>query len=219
MPVKKSVSLSVDVFNIKGKVIGKIQLPKEVFDVKASPKLIAQAVRVYLANKRGVGTATTKTRGEVRGSTRKIYRQKHTGRARHGAIRAPIFVGGGIVFGPKTRDYSLSLPNTMKKKALSSALTAKLKEEAIKVIDGLEKITPKTKNFSDVIAWVTPENNKKTLLVLPKNIENVKRAARNIQNITILYADFLNAYDIVKADTLLFTKSAIEGLAKRYADK
>ena len=128
--VKKTSGLTVPVYDIKGKEKGTLILPKEAFAVSVKPQLLAQAVRVYQFNRRQ-GTASTKTRGEVTGSTRKIYRQKGTGRARHGDIKAPIFVGGGIVGGPKPKDYSLGINKKQKTKAFFGALTLKLKEKNI----------------------------------------------------------------------------------------
>src|SRR5579885_383385 len=146
------VNLLIDVYGIDRKVSGKVSLPHVIFGEKVNKQLLAQAVRVYLANKRQ-GTVSTKTRGEVDGSTRKIYRQKGTGRARHGSVRAPIFVHGGVVHGPKPRDYSLNLPKKMRRKALFSALSAKLQDGQIKVVAGFEKLEPKTKAF---ISAITP---------------------------------------------------------------
>src|SRR3990170_6251019 len=140
----KTVSLNVPVVGVDGKTKSKIQLPKELFGAKVNKALLAQAVRVYLANQR-TGNAATKTRGEVEGSTRKIYRQKGTGRARHGAIRAPIFVGGGIVFGPRPHDFHLDFPKKMKRRALGSALTSKLGSGDVIVVSGLSDLEPKTK--------------------------------------------------------------------------
>lgn len=198
----------IDVYSPKGKVIGSVSLSKEIFATKASPRLLAQAVRAYLANKR-VGTASTKTRGEVEGSTRKIYRQKHTGRARHGARRAPIFVGGGIVFGPKPRDFHLSLPQKMKKRATLAALTTKFREKKVKVIDGLEKLEPKTKILSQAINNLQISGN--VLLVLPsKNSNKIKMGTRNIKKLTTLPVNLLNSYDVLKNKTIVFTKQSLE---------
>lgn len=200
--------LSVDVYDIKGKVKSKINLPKEVFAARATPLLLSQAVRVYLANKR-IGTASTKTRGEVEGSTRKIYRQKHTGRARHGARRAPIFVGGGIVFGPKPRSYSLKLPQKMKKRATLAALTIKFRDKAVKIIEGLEKLEPKTKIFSGVINNLNISGN--ILLVVPsKNEKGIKMGTRNIKRLTTLPVNLLNSYNVLKNKTIIFTKKSLE---------
>src|SRR3989344_6029979 len=126
----KKGSLFAPVYDLKGAKSGTLALPKEVFGTKVNNSLMAQAVRVYLANQRQ-GNATTKTRGEVQGSSKKIYRQKGTGRARHGSLRAPIFVKGGIVFGPKPRDFSLDLPKKMKRKALFSSLSAKAADSEV----------------------------------------------------------------------------------------
>lgn len=209
-----------NVYSITGKVVGKVLLPGQLFDAKTNPTLVSQAVRVYLANQR-VGHASTKTRGEVRGSTRKIWRQKHTGRARHGAIRAPIFVGGGVAFGPKPRDYTLALPKNMKRKALIYALSAKIKNNSLRVIDGLEKVVPRTKTMVGVLSNLTKNDKKKDkiLVVLPKRIENLERASRNIAGLTISQVRLLNTYEVVKADMLFFTKPAIEVLTKIYENK
>ena len=152
--VKSPVSkLTVSVYGMDGKSSGTVTLPKEIFGEVVNKKLLAQAVRVYMANKRQ-GNASTKTRGEVEGSTRKIYRQKGTGNARHGSIRAPIFVKGGIVHGPKPRDFGLDLSKKMRRKALFSALSAKLQDGDVKVVSGFEKMTPKTKQFVSVLGKI-----------------------------------------------------------------
>ena len=126
----QKTGLNIDVFDIKGKNVGSISLPESIFKAKVNPQVVAQAVRVYLANQRQ-GTSSTKTRGEVQGSTRKIYRQKGTGRARHGSIRAPIFVHGGVAFGPKPRDFSLKIPSKIKQQALFSAFSSKFSADEI----------------------------------------------------------------------------------------
>src|SRR3989344_7875158 len=139
--VAKSLAkgLKADVFDLSGKVTTTVTLPEYLFGAKVNRPLMAQAVRVYLANQRA-GTQSTKTRGEVDGSTRKIYRQKGTGRARHGGIRAPIFVGGGIAHGPKPHDFSRELPQKMRRAALFSALSGKLKDGEVKIMKNLDKI-------------------------------------------------------------------------------
>ena len=205
---RKTSGLTVDVLNAKGKVVGRVSLPKEIFAAKINQKLVAQAVRVYLANQRQ-GTVSTKTRGEVRGSTRKIYRQKGTGRARHGSIRAPIFVHGGIVFGPKPRDFSLSLPKNMRKGALFSTLTSKLKEKKMKVIDGIEKVEAKTKHMAGLMKNVGFSRGASVLLVLPKEVGTVTRASRNIQGLDVRFANMLTAYDVLSHRDLLIAKKAI----------
>lgn len=208
--------LLVDVFDTKGKVIGKAALPRQVFQAKINEKLMAQAVRVYLANQRQ-GTLSTKTRGEVRGSTRKLYRQKGTGRARAGSIRSPLRVGGGIIFGPKPRDFSLKLSKKMKKAALFSALSSKLSQKAIHVIDGLEQISPKTKKMAQVLQEnKLYEKKESVLLVLPKNLENVMRATRNIEGVELTLANSLNAYTVLVSSKMLLMKDAIETIEKTW---
>lgn len=216
---KRKNKLEIDIYDIKGRVVEAIALPQEIFGAKINNQLMSQAVRVYLANQRR-GTASTKTRGEVAGSTRKIQRQKGTGRARHGSIRAPIFVHGGVVFGPKPKDYSLKLSKKMRKVALFSALSAKVKDGGIKVVSGLEKITPKTKFMTSVLQKLGLLNkNEKILLVLPKKLEEIQRAARNIQNVEIIYAYQLNTYDILRNKTLFLLKDSIVALEKHFLPK
>lgn len=211
--VKKSTgSTKVDVYDVKGKVLETIELSKEIFGEKENKQLISQAVRVYLANQRK-GTASTKTRGEVRGSTRKIYRQKGTGRARHGSVRAPIFVHGGIVSGPKPRDFSLKFPKRMKRKALFCALSSKLKAGEIKIVSGLLKIEPKTKKMVEVLENLKLSNGK-ILLILPKDCENLKRAARNIRNIEYISAFNMNTYSVLNNKGMLFARESIEEFEK-----
>lgn len=217
-PVKES-GLKLSVFDTKGKVVESFSLPKEIFGVVVNNQLIAQAVRVYLANQRR-GTVKTKSRGEVNISTRKIYKQKGTGRARHGAASAPIFVGGGIAFGPRPRDYSLKLSKKMKKLALFCALSAKLKSSEIKLIQGLEKIEPKTKNMVDIINNLSlNEKNKKILLVTPKpgkDYENVVKASRNIEGVRVTSANLLTTYEILANKRILFMKNSIETVKETF---
>lgn len=210
---KTKGSLTIDVVDINGKSIESIKLPEEIFGEKENKKLISQAIRVYLANQRQ-GTVSTKTRGEVQGSTRKIYRQKGTGRARHGGIRAPIFVKGGIAHGPKPRDYSLSLSKKMRKQALFSSLSAKVIDKNIKVVSGLEKIEQKTKLFSKFIKSLLIKENEKVLLVTPEKLENVYKAARNMEGVSIVSANMLNTYEVLNNKTIIFMKSAIQTLEK-----
>lgn len=216
---RKTTANIVDVFDTKGKVIGSIELPKEIFAASINKKLVAQAVRVYLANQRK-GAASTKTRGEVRGSTRKIWRQKGTGRARHGSIRAPIFVHGGVVFGPKPRDFSLKLSKKMRRLALFSALSQKFKVGEIKVVKGLEKIKPKTKLMVAVMKNLGLEAlGKKVLLVLSKSdqeTESVIRASRNIKGVRLLKAAQLNTYEVLDANVLLLMKESIPVLEETF---
>jgi len=217
---KTESKLQADIYDVKGKVIGKTALLKEIFATKVNPYLLAQAVRVYLANQRQ-GTHSTKTRGEVTGSTRKIYRQKGTGRARHGDIKAPIFIGGGITFGPKPRDHSLSLSEKMRKKALFSALTNKFQAGEIKIISGLENMNAKTKEMEQIfknLKLVERKTDKQAmiLLVLPSKLDNIFFAGRNLDYLTLGQAKLLNTYEVLTHKNLLFTKEALSTLVERF---
>lgn len=208
----KKVAGSARLFSADGTEQGNIVLPQSVTTAKVNATLLAQAVRVYLANRRQ-GSAATKTRGEVEGSTRKIYKQKGTGRARHGAIRAPIFVGGGIVFGPKPRDYGLELTKSMRTKALLSALSNKYKESSLVVIEDLENTQPKTKVMAGILHKVAGDTS--STLVVGSNAKTTVRAARNISNIDIIPAASLNAYDVVSHAKMIITKPGLKVLEER----
>jgi len=163
-------SLKITVMGTDGKSAGTMTLSKDVFGAKVNPSLMSQAVRVYLANQRQ-GNASTKSRGEISLTTAKWYRQKGTGRARHGAKSAPIFVKGGVAHGPKPRDFSLSLPTKMKKAALVSALSDQMKNNNIIVVSGIEKLGPKTKNMANTLKNL--DGLKKTLIVMPEFLASV----------------------------------------------
>lgn len=214
--------ISVNVYGMDGKAAGKTMLPSEIFNAKINPVLMAQAIRVYLAGQRN-GTASTKTRGEVSGTTKKIYRQKGTGRARHGAAKAPLFVGGGITFGPKPRDFALDLPKKMRKKALFSALTVKFTEDRVKVLD-LSASTGKTKEMMKALNTleVTKDkkgNVRKVMVVINTDSKNVGRAVRNIEGATVLNAANLNTYQVLNSNALLFVKDSIAVLEKTFLRK
>ena len=202
----KSESVSLSVVGTDGKSKGTVSVSKKLFGSPAPQGLLEQSVRVHLANRRQ-GTASTKTRGEVEGSTRKIYRQKGTGRARHGAIRAPIFVGGGIVFGPKPRDYGLRFPVNMKRRALSGALSVKVEQGDMVIIDGLENLEPKTRIMAQTLAGLTA--GKSTLLVVSGAAQGVVRAARNLAVVDVIPARNINAYEILVHDKVIVMKSAL----------
>lgn len=224
IPVSKPVKatdLSVSVLDLKGKTVGKIELPAEIFGAKINNSLMSQAVRVYLANQRQ-GTVKTKDRGEVNRTTKKIYQQKGTGRARHGSRRAPIFVGGGRVFGPTPRDLSLNISKKMKTLALFSALSSKLKNSEIKVIKGLEEVVPKTKIMVQVMKDLKLQEDSKVLLVLSKpgkEFENIHRASRNIEGVEIFSANMLNAYKVLDNTMILLMKDSVDSLRNTFIKK
>lgn len=211
----------IDLFDPEGKKTGHLALPEEIFGVKVNEILLAQAVRVYLANQRRA-RAKTKTRGEVRGSRKKIWRQKGTGRARHGARSAPIFVGGGKAHGPTgQQNYQLKLTKKMKRQALFSALASKLAGGEIGAVRGLEKVEPKTKKMALAIGKIArvqkwdPAKEKITL-VLPEVLENVTRSARNLAGVELKQADSLNPYEVLNAGRLLFMEKSLEVLKDTY---
>ena len=202
---KKTVGFSVSMLGTDGKAGSKVTLPGELFGFEVNKNLLAQSVRVYLANQRE-GGAHVKTRGLVEGSTRKIYKQKGTGKARHGSIRAPIFVGGGVVFGPVQRDFHLKLSKSMRRAALVSALSAKRADTL--VMDGLEDLEPKTKN---IVATLTAAGaTDKVLLVISKDSASLARAARNISFVTLQNAKDLHPYVLITHKKIVFTKKALE---------
>lgn len=210
----KSSNLSIPVFSMDGKTTANLTLAKEIFGVEINNRLLAQAIRVYLSNKK-VFTNFTKTRGEVVGSTIKIFKQKGTGRARHGAITAPIFVGGGITFGPKPRAKSLDLSKKMKKAALLSALSSKVAEKRAFILADAEKSSGKTKDFVQVLTKISDQKIMlPTLIVTGEKTGTVLRGVKNISGVTTLTANLLNAYEVLKHDNLVLTKDAVEMLTK-----
>ena len=206
---EKVSGIKSPVVGVDGKAAGSISLPEKYFGVKVNKQLIAQAVRVYQANQR-VGHAATKTRGMVEGSTRKIYKQKGTGRARHGGIRAPIFVGGGIVFGPMPRDYSLNFPQKMKHAALASALSQQFADGNVIVVSGLAGLEPKTKPMA--VALSAAGRSKNSLLVISKEAPMVARTARNIQGMDVVPVTDMHTYGVMTHGKIIFMKEAISAL-------
>lgn len=216
---KKTAVLNADIYNMAGEVVGKANLPPEIFSVKVHPQLIAQAVRVYQTNLRA-GTHDTKTRSEVAGSTRKIYRQKGTGRARHGAITAPIFIGGGIAHGPHPKDYGRVLPQKMKRLALFGVLADKLKQGEIKIIRGLSKIDKKTQKMHETLVNMKFGNNNNksadTLLVTAQDYENLRLASRNLKYLFTQNAKLLNAFEVLNHKNILLMEEAVPILSSHF---
>jgi len=205
--VTTAKGLSASVYDINGRAQGTVTLPKEFFGQKPNEKLLAQAVRVYFANQSS-HKASTKTRSEVRGGGAKPWRQKGTGRARAGSKRSPLWVGGGIVFGPRPRNVQLVLPKKMKKKALICALSSQSLSGHIKIISNFDKLKPKTKLAQNLLNKLNA--TEKTLVVLENPKQNVRLALRNIPNVVVDLAINLNAYKVLTAKNLLISKGAIE---------
>lgn len=202
--------IATNVYNNQGKVTGKMSLPEAFFGAKLNPQLLAQSVRVYLANQRKA-KAKTKTRGEVKLTGAKWFRQKGTGRARHGARSAPIFVGGGVAHGPRGRQKRMTLPQKMRKQALAAALSRKLQEKDLLVVGGLEMFEGKTKELEGILKVFQGE---KFLLVLSPKKSSVSQAARNLARVVVKTVNSLHPYDILNGGKILITPEAIETLKK-----
>lgn len=215
MPTKTDNKLIYNIYNLKGEKIAQEKFNTSIKDVNEYTQLLTQSVRVHLVNQRQ-GNASTKTRGEVTGSTRKIYRQKGTGRARHGSIKAPIFIGGGIVFGPRPRDFNLSLTKKMKKKAFLISVIDKINNQKFLVVDKLETISAKTKEAAGIIkALFAKSQQPKNLLLINNGNKNLCLATRNIPYLNQVSAATVSTYDLLSCDFVLITKEALDKLFLR----
>ncbi|NLL29587.1 MAG: 50S ribosomal protein L4 [Clostridiales bacterium] len=204
---------TVGLFNQEGKQVGDIQLNENVFGVEVNADAIHQVVVALLANKRQ-GTQSAKTRAEVRGGGAKPWRQKGTGRARQGSIRAPQWIKGGIVFAPKPRNYRVSVPKSMRKVAMKSALTSKVQDGQMVVLESLALEAPKTK---DMVQILKAFEAKKTLIVTAEANEVLYKSARNIAGVEIIPANNINVYDLLKTEKLIITKDAVSKIEEVYA--
>ena len=204
---------NVSVYNMEGNEVGKMDLNDAVFGVEVNEHLVHMAVVAQLANNRQ-GTQKAKTRSEVSGGGRKPWRQKGTGHARQGSTRAPQWTGGGIVFAPTPRDYTIRLNKKEKRAALKSALTSRVLENKFIVVDELKLDEIKTKKFQNVL------NNlkvNKALVVVDENSDNVVKSAKNIQSVKTAYVNTINVYDILKYNTVVATKAAVANNEELYA--
>ncbi|MDT8715816.1 50S ribosomal protein L4 [Clostridium sp. 19966] len=204
---------TVGLFNKDGQKVGDFQLSDNVFGVEVNENAIHQVVVAILANKRQ-GTQNAKTRAEVSGGGIKPWRQKGTGRARQGSTRSPQWIHGGIVFAPKPRDYRVSLPKSLRRVAMKSALTSKVSENEIVVLDELTLEAPKTK---EIVKMLNAFEAKKTLIVTAEANENVYKSARNIEGVAVMPVNNLNVYDILKYDKFIITKDAVSKVEEVYA--
>jgi large subunit ribosomal protein L4 len=198
--------MQVDVLSIKGAKTGRsVELADDIFGTEPNQHVVYLAVKQYLAAQRQ-GTHKVKTRLEVKGSSKKLHRQKGTGGARKGNLRNPLYKGGGTIFGPKPRDYDFKLNRKVKDLAKISALSSKAKENAIVVVEDINLDAPKTKTFVEIMSSLKIAN-KKALVILPEYSDNLQLSVRNIPNaLSVQFAD-INTYDIVNADVLLLTES------------
>ena len=204
---------NVSVYNIEGKEVGKIDLSDAVFGVEVNEHLVHMAVVSQLANNRQ-GTQKAKTRSEVSGGGRKPWRQKGTGHARQGSTRSPQWTGGGVVFAPKPRDYSFKMNKKEKRAALCSALSSKVAESQIIVLDEFKLDEIKTKKFVEVMNNLKAS---KALVVLEGENKNVVLSGRNIPTVKVTATNEINTYDVLKYETLVVTKAAVEKLEEVYA--
>ncbi|NLW40350.1 MAG: 50S ribosomal protein L4 [Tissierellia bacterium] len=204
----------VNVYNVLGEQVGEIELSDSVFGVEVNEHALYQVVKNHLANRRQ-GTQSAKTRAEVRGGGRKPWRQKGTGRARHGSIRAPQWVGGGVVFAPKPRDYSYRVPKKIRRLAMKSALSSKVLNDEIIVLEELNLEEPKTKEMVKILDNI--KASKKALIVMDEKNINVIKSARNIPNVETALVNTLNVYDILNYDSFIITKDAVKKVEEVFA--
>ncbi len=199
----------VDILNIKGENVGSLELNETLFNTEISEHTVYEVVKNQLANKRQ-GTQSAKTRSEVRGGGRKPFRQKGTGRARQGSIRAPHYTGGGVVFAPKPRDYSYKGPKKLRRKALYSVLTSKVNDNELIVLEDLNLENAKTKEANQVLKAINAGD--KAYIVTAENDNEVYRSFRNIEGVDVSAASLINVYDLVKHNKLVITKDAVAKL-------
>jgi large subunit ribosomal protein L4 len=198
--------MNVDVFDLNGAVVGTAELDDSVGGIEPNVAVMHQALLRQQANKR-LGTHDTKTRGEVRGGGRKPWRQKGTGRARQGSIRSPQWAGGGVVWGPHPRSYRQDMPRQMRRLAVRSALSAKVRDERLTVIDGLDGVEPRSKAMKAVLAALPASRS--ILIVTPGRVEAVRRGAGNLPEVLTIQAPYLNVRDVLKYDRLLVMRESI----------
>lgn len=210
---------TIPVYNQEGQEVGTVRLPKEIFDVKINNDLLYQAINVQLANRR-IHLAKTKDRSEVRGGGKKPWRQKGTGRSRHGSIRSPLWVGGGVTFGPRgEKVFDRKINKKAKRKALFMALSSKVQDKELIVLDEL-KTEAKTKKISDLLKkLIKGEKRQNVLIVVSKKDENFLKAVRNINYAKPLAADSLNVLDLLSFKYLLLDKEAVKVIQKTYSTK
>ena len=201
----------IDVQNITGKQISQVELADDVFNVPVKSSVLYEVVTMQLANRRS-GTAAVKHRSDVRGSGKKLFRQKGTGRARRGNIKSPLLRGGGVVFGPDKRDYSYKPPKKVRKLALKMALSSKLRENELVVLDQFELDEIKTKKFVDVLKALKLES---ALIVIDKNNDYLELSSRNVPDVKVLRNEGLNVYDILKHRMLVLLEPAVKIIERR----
>ena len=204
--------MKISIKNTAGKAAGELEVKFAVVENGKGTQAVHDAVTAYRAAQRS-GTACTKTAGEVAGTNKKPWKQKGTGRARAGSFQSPLFVGGGVVFGPKPRSFAKKVSKTTRQLALRKAFTERLNAGDVIVVDDIKLATPKTKDFITVLAAL--EVKKTTLLVTDGANQNLERASRNVQNVEVTSSDFVNTYQLLRSDKLVFTRGAFQKLEER----
>lgn len=205
---------SIDVYNVEGKKVKSVDLKEEVFGIEPNEAVVHSVLVNFLANQRQ-GTQSTKTRAEVRGGGRKPWRQKGTGRARQGSIRAPQWIKGGIALGPKPRSYKYTVNKKERRLAIKSLLSSKVLENELTVVDAFNFDSIKTKQMVNALTNLKVEG--KTLILLPEKNENVQKSARNIENVKTLQVNTINVYDLLKYKNLVVTLDTVKKLEEVYA--
>ncbi|OFV71818.1 50S ribosomal protein L4 [Acetobacterium wieringae] len=203
----------IDVLDVKGNVVGDVELSEGIFGIEPNEHVVHEVVVALLANRRQ-GTRSALTRSEVRGGGRKPWRQKGTGRARAGTIRSPLWKGGGVIFAPKSRDYSKKVNKKVKALAMKSVFSAKAQDNELRVLNQLVMDAPKTK---EMVAVLNNINAQKALIVLPENNEAIIRSANNIPKVATTTVSELNVYDMLKYDVLIMTQEALQKIEEVYA--
>jgi large subunit ribosomal protein L4 len=200
-----------DVYNTQGAKVSQIDLMDQVFGVPVKGHVLHEVVKMQLAQRRA-GTVGTKGRSDVRGGGQKPYRQKGTGRARAGSRNSPLWRGGGVIFGPTVRNYGYKVPKKVRKLALRMALSAKLKDKALMVVDALDMEFPKTKAFVDILKALKVEN---ALVVTDRKLENVELSSRNIPKVKVIRSEGLNVYDVLKYEQLILVEPSVNQIHER----
>lgn len=204
----------VNVYNQLGEIVGDIELNEAIFGIEVNEHVVYEVVKNHLANRRQ-GTQSAKTRAEVRGGGRKPWRQKGTGRARQGSIRAPQWKGGGVVFAPKPRSYRYSVPKKVRRLAMKSVLSSKVLEGELKVLDALTLETFSTKNAKEILKNLNVEA--KTMIVLPEGNDMIIKSFANLPKVETVVVDYMNVYDLMRFDNLLIVKDALTKIEEVYA--
>lgn len=207
--------LKVDVLNIDGKKVGDLELSEQVFGVEVKEHVVHQVVVAQLANKRQ-GTQSAKTRAEVSGGGKKPWRQKGSGRARQGSIRSPQWIHGGVVFAPKPRDYSQNISKTLRRVAITSVLTSKVKEDSMVVLDNIAFEAPKTKRMIEVLSNL--KVNGKALMITENVEKEVYRSSTNLKDVKVIPVNNINVYDLLKYENLIVTQGVVKRLEEVYCN-